>query len=158
MITPPAPPELEWAFSVQLVLNRPIFLRPSLMGATRAAVYVTEGQFEGPRIRGRVIPMSGADWALLRDDRVIDFDARYMLEADDGTPIYIQNRGYRWGSEEVMAALRERAEVPSDSYYMRTSPKFEVPEGPHDWLARHVFVGRGEKIPEGNVIHYFMVK
>lgn len=44
-----------------------------------------------------------------------------------------------------------------DAYYMRTSPRFEVAEGPHDWLAKHVFVGRGEKTPEGNKIHYFMV-
>jgi hypothetical protein len=156
-MNPPAPPQLEFAFTVRLVLNRPIFLRPTLQGATRAAVYVTEGDFAGPAIRGRVIPMSGADWALMRPDGVIDFDARYMLEADDGTPIYIQNRGFRWGTEAAMAALRERQEVADNAYYMRTSPRFEVPEGPHDWLAKHVFVGRGEKTPEGNKIHYFKV-
>lgn len=157
MMEHPRAPGLEYAFTVSLVLNRAIFLKPSLQGETRAAVFIAEGEFSGPRIRGRVIPMSGADWALMRPGGVIDFDARYMLEADDGTPIYLQNRGFRWGSEEAMAALRDRQEVPDEEYYMRTSPRFEVPDGPHEWLARHVFVGRGEKTPEGNKIHYFMV-
>lgn len=118
---------------------------------------MTEGDFAGPHVRSRVTPTIGADWALLRPDGVIDFDAPYMFETDDGTLIYIQNRGCRWGTTASMAALRERQEVADDAYYMRTSPRFEVAEGPHDWLAKHVFVGRGEKAPEGNNIHYFMV-
>lgn len=154
----PQPPVLEYAFTVRLVLSPPVWLKPTVLGATRAVVYLIEGDFEGPRIRGRVLPNSGADWALLRPDGVIDFDARYMLEADDGTPIYIQNRGFRWGSEEAMTALREHRDVPPDAYYMRTSPRFDVPAGPHDWLGRHVVVGRGEKTPEGNMIHYFIVR
>jgi hypothetical protein len=55
-------------------------------------------------VRG-VIPMSGGDFPLVRPNGVIDFDARYLLEADDGGIIYMQNRGYRWGSPEVMQRL-----------------------------------------------------
>jgi hypothetical protein len=40
---------------------------------------------------------------------------------------------------------------------MRVSPKFEAPEGPHEWLSRHVFVGVAEKTPGANRIHYFVV-
>lgn len=69
---------------------------------------MTEGDFAGPHVRSRVIPMIGADWALLRPDGVIDFYAPCMFETDDGTLIYIQNRGFRWGAEASMAALRER--------------------------------------------------
>jgi hypothetical protein len=47
--------------------------------------------------------------------------------------------------------------VGTDEYYMRVSPKFDVPEGPHDWLAKHIFVGVAEKVPKANRIHYFMV-
>ena len=39
---------------------------------------------------------------------VIDFDARYMLKTDDGAVIYLQNRGYRWGPPEIMAAMARR--------------------------------------------------
>lgn len=158
MTAPQIPvPRFEYAFTVRLGLGRVIYLKPTNQGATRAAVYLTEGTFEGPRIGGRVLPASGADWPLMRPDGVIDFDARYMLEAEDGTPIYMQNRGFRWGPPEVMQALREHKPVDTSLYYMRTCPKFDVPEGPHDWLSRHVFVGIGDKTPEGNAIHYYQV-
>ena len=88
----------------------------------------------------------------------VDFDARYLLEAEDGAIIYMQNRGYRWASAEVMERLRRNEPVPSHEYYMRVTPKFDAPEGPHAWMAQHVFVGTAEKVPHGNRIHYFMVR
>ena len=150
-------PALEYAFTVTLVLGKAMYLKPTGMGATRAAVYLTEGSFAGPIIRGRVLPNSGADWPLVRPDGVIDFDARYMLEEDDGTLIYLQNRGFRWGSDEAMQQMADRQEIDPGKYYMRVSPKFDVPQGKHDWLARYIFVGVGEKIPSGNSIHYYKV-
>ena len=126
-------------------------------GATRAAVYAASGKIEGPRLNGRVVPMSGGDFPLIRPNGVIDFDARYLLEADDGAIIYMQNRGYRWGTPEVMQRLSRNEPVQPHEYYMRASPKFEAPEGPHEWLGRHVFVGVAEKLPGANRIHYFVL-
>lgn len=151
-------PRLEYAFTVTIRLRPPaVYLRPSLSGSERAAIYLEDGQFEGPNIRGRVLPGSGGDWPLVRPDGVIDFDARYMLEVDDGTLIYMQNRGYRWGSPEVMERLRRQEAVDPTQYYMRVSPRFEVPQGKHDWLARYVFIGIAEKTPRGNRIAYYKV-
>lgn len=148
-------PKFEFAFTVRIQLSRPRFIRPSTMGAERAAIYAEHGEFEGPNIRGIVLPMSGGDFPLVRPDGVIDFDARYLLETDDGALIYVQNRGYRWASPEVAERMRKNEPVPPSEYYMRVSPKFDVPAGPHDWLAKHVFVGIGEKLPGANAIHYF---
>lgn len=152
----PFQPRLEHAFSIEIELNPAIYMSPSSTGQTRAAVYLKEGKISG-RINGRVLPGSGGDWALIRADKVLDFDARYLLELDDGTVIYMQNRGYRWGSDEVMQAMREQKDVDPSAYYMRTIPRFEGPAGPHEWLYRHVFVGVAEKIPSANRIHYFTV-
>jgi hypothetical protein len=156
---PPHPfaPRFEYAFTVSIELTRPVWLRPSGQGATRAAIWAESGTFEGPRIRGRVIPMSGGDYPLLRPNGIIDFDARYLLEADDGTPIYLQSRGYRWAEGDAMDRMSRNEDVAPDEYYMRVSPKFDVPEGPHDWLAKHIFVGVAEKLPRANRIHYFMI-
>jgi hypothetical protein len=151
-------PRLEHAFSIDITLDPSIRVEPSPCGYSRVAVYIREGRIDGPLIQGRVLPMTGGDWAQLRPDGTIDFDARYMLELDDGSIVYMQNRGYRWASEEAMAMQARREEVPFDQYYMRISPKFEVRTGPHDWLTRHVFVGVGEKVPTGNRIHYFVVR
>ena len=150
--------KFEFAFSVRIKLKPPAkYLRPSLYGSERGVIYLEDGEFEGPNIRGRVLPGSGGDWPLVRPDGVIDFDARYMLEVDDGTLIYMQNRGYRWGSAEVMERMRKQEPVDPSEYYMRVSPKFEVPQGKHDWLARYLFVGVAEKTPGGNSIAYYKV-
>lgn len=151
-------PKFEFAFTVTIRLRPPaMYLRPSLGGSERAAIYLEDGHFEGPNIRGRVLPGSGGDWPLVRPDGVIDFDARYMLEVDDGTLIYMQNRGYRWGSQDVMDRMRRQEIVDPSEYYMRVAPKFEVPQGKHDWLARYVFIGVAEKTPRGNSIAYYKV-
>ena len=157
---PPHPfaPKFEFAFTVAIDLTPPVYIRPTSMGATRAAVWAAQGTFEGPRIKGRVIPMSGGDFPLVRPNGVIDFDARYLLEADDGTPIYLQSRGYRWPrTPEIGEKMARNEDVGPDDYYMRVSPKFDVPEGPHDWMSKHIFVGVAEKVPNANRIHYFML-
>jgi len=150
-------PRFEYAFTITLTLGEVYWVKPTTQGSTRGAVYVTEGTIEGPDIRGVLVPLSGGDWPLLRPDGVLDFDARYLLRTDDGTVIYMQNRGYRWGPPEVMAALSRREPVDPSTYYMRTSPKFDAPEGRYAWLSRFVFVGVAEKTPTGNSIAYFKV-
>lgn len=153
----PFAPRFEYAFTVAIDLTPPVWLTPTSMGATRAAVWAAQGTFEGPRIRGIVIPMSGGDYPLVRPNGVIDFDARYLLQADDGTPIYLQSRGYRWAEGDAMERMNRNEPLEPHEYYMRVSPKFDVPEGPHDWLGKHIFVGVAEKVPKANRIHYFML-
>lgn len=157
-MTHPFAPRIEHAFTIALDLTgfRPV--KPSAMGDQRAAVYAAGGRIEGPRLNGRVVPMSGGDFPLIRPNGVIDFDARYLLEADDGAIIYMQNRGFRWARTSEVAEKMSRDEpVGWDDYYMRVTPKFDAPAGPHEWLSQHVFVGIAEKIPGANRIHYFTI-
>ena len=156
-MTSPKLPQFTFAFNITLTLGEVYWVRPTNQGSTRGAVYVTGGKVSGPQINGTVVPQSGADWPLQRPDGVIDFDARYLLRTDDDVIIYMQNRGYRWGPDDVMAALRRREPVDPSAYYMRTSPKFDAPAGRYDWMTRHVFVGVAEKTPDGNSINYFML-
>jgi hypothetical protein len=155
----PFAPNCEFAFSISIELSKPYWIRPSGRGETRAAVYAASGVIEGPLLNGKVVPMSGGDFPLARDDGVIEFDARYLLEADDGAIIYLENRGYRWARDEETAERINRQEtVDHDSYYMRVAPRFDAPAGPHGWMNRHVFVGVAEKLPGANAIHYFVVR
>jgi len=153
----PAPPALEFAMTISINLGKAYWVRPTQYGSERAAVYLLDGTIEGPNIKGIVVPNSGGDFPWVRPDGVIDFDARYLLQTDDGANIYFQSRGYRWGTPEAMAKMARREAVADNLYYMRTVPKFEAPAGKYDWLNRHVFVGRAEKTAEGNRIHYFKV-
>jgi hypothetical protein len=155
----PFQPKLEHAFTIAIELTAAYWIKPSSIGMVRAAVYAGSGTIEGPRLQGKVVPMSGGDFPLVRADGVIDFDARYLLQADDGTVIYMQNRGYRWARTPEIAEKMSRNEpVGFDDYYMRVTPKFDVPDGPHAWMSKHVFLGVAEKTPGANRIHYFVVE
>lgn len=149
-------PKFEYAMSVRLTLGPKLALGELPKGGDRYSVEILGGSFEGPRLKGKVF-RGGGDWPHIRPDGVFDFDARYLLQEDDGTLIYLRNRGFRWGTGEVMARMARREPVDPSEYYMRTAPDFEVPRGPHDWLTRYIFVGVGDKTPEGNVIHYYQV-
>ncbi len=154
----PFAPRLEHAFTISIELSAPYWVTPSVRGETRAAIYAKSGTVEGPRLTGKVIPMSGGDFPLSRESGVIDFDARYLIEASDGAIIYLENRGYRWARDEgISEKLRNNQAVSFDDYYMRVTPKFDAPAGPHEWMSKHVFVGVAEKIPGANRIHYFVV-
>ena len=104
----PAPPALEFAMTISINLGKAYFVRPSQYGSERAAVYLLDGTVEGPNIKGIVVPNSGGDFPWVRPDGVIDFDARYLLQTDDGANIYFQSRGYRWGTPEAMAKMARR--------------------------------------------------
>jgi hypothetical protein len=86
-----------------------------------------------------------------------------MLQEDDGTLILLHNKGFLWGrTPDVMDRLRKWAfeggeAVPHAEYYLRASPTFETSVGKHDWLTKHVFVGIGERKPDGNLIRYYKV-
>ena len=158
--TASAGPALEFAFGIDLTLEPPVILGGGTAGtvaAVTAIVQVADGRIDGPRLRGRVVPGSGGDWARVRSDGVLEFNARYLLEAEDGTVIALRSRGYRWGPPEVMRALARGESADPDSYYMRITPRFEVRPGPHEWLARHVFLGTGRKTADGNHIDYHVV-
>ncbi len=156
-------PKLEFAFELRLRFTRVQNIAAMPSGAGRGAVYVDSGEFHGPRLRGKAVPSSGGDYALFRPDGVLAFDARYMLQEDDGTLILLNNKGYLWGRKpDTMQRLRDMAfaggpTVEPAEYYLRAAPTFEVETGRHDWLMRHVFVGIGERKADGNLVRYYAV-
>jgi hypothetical protein len=139
---------LEHVFDVEVLFgsDRHIF-GPLPGGGHQGYTPAIGGTISGPRLTGRVVPNSGADYAFVRDDGTIELSAHYMLEADDGTSIYIHNRGY---------LVRSAAGGATPSYF-RLTPYFRVPEGPHDWLSRTVIVGGAERRsdPDRSLFRYY---
>ncbi len=125
-------PHLEFAFELTLKFTRVQTIPDVPTGGVRSAVYVDEGVFSGPRLRGKAVPNSGGDYAFFRPDDTAVFDARYMLEEEDGTLILIQNRGFLWGRHpDTMQKLRAWAfqggpPVPHQDYYLRAQTTFET--------------------------------
>lgn len=116
----------------------------------RSIVPITGGDFEGPRLRGTVLP-GGGDWLLLRSDGVLELDLRVTLETDDHALIYMTFLGMRHGPADVMAALGRRELVDPARYYFRTVPRFETSAEKYAFLNRIVTVGVGETRPDGAV-------
>jgi hypothetical protein len=147
--------DLAHLFTVRFDVDAP---RP--LGATpfgqRRIVRITGGSFEGPRLRGTVLP-EGGDWLLLRPDGVLQLDVRATLQTDDGHLIYMTYRGLRHGPPEVIERLNRGETVDPKSYYFRTSPVFETAAAPYDWLNRIVAVATGERLPAGPIYTVYEV-
>src|SRR5205085_11576012 len=92
---------------------------------TRLTAPITDGHFEGPRLRGKVLP-GGGDWTLLRGDGVLELDLRLTLETDDGALIHMTSFGVRHGPAEVIAELGLGARFDPAAYYFRTMPRVQA--------------------------------
>jgi Protein of unknown function (DUF3237) len=140
--------------SQPLMTVRIIAAPPQKIGAIphgmRSIVPVTGGNFEGPRLRGKVMP-GGGDWLLLRSDAVLELDLRITLETDDRALIHMSFQGLRHGPADVIAALGRGEVVDPASYYLRTVPRFETSAEKYAFLNRIITVGVGETRPDGAV-------
>jgi hypothetical protein len=126
---------------------------PQRLGAvphgTRVISPITGGTFEGPRLRGKVLPSGGGDWTLLRSDGVLELDLRVTLEADDGALIYMTSFGLRHGPPEALAALARGESVDPTTYYFRTAPRFETSAPQYAFLNRVIAIASGDRRASG---------
>jgi hypothetical protein len=117
---------------------------------TRSVFPITGGEFEGPKLRGKVLP-GGGDWTLLRLDGVLELDLRITLQTDDGALIYMTFTGLRHGPADVIAAIGRGEPVDPAKYYFRTAPRFETASEKYSFMNRLLAVGVGENRPSGPV-------
>jgi hypothetical protein len=114
----------------------PIHVTP--MG-TRILFAVREGRFEGPGLKGTVLPGS-ADWVTVGSDGTARVDVRATLLTDDGEHIHMTNTG-----RVVLGEHRDRwltgERVTSDEAYIRTSPLFETGSEKHAELNTVATIG-----------------
>ena len=122
----------------------------SVPDGTRVVAPIASGQFEGPRLRGRVLP-GGGDWTLLRGDGVLELDLRLTLETEDGALIHMKSFGLRHGPPDVIAALGRGESVDPSTYYFRTTPRFETGHPKYAFLNRLLAVSRGDRRAAGPI-------
>ena len=120
-----SPPVAEFVYTAEVDIADRRSLGTSALGE-RLIVEILGGSFEGPRLRGRVLP-GGADRQLLRPDGVKELDALYELRCADGTTLTVHNR-----------VLIDDAVQPR---YAQSHVSVTAPEGPHAWLNRRRLVG-----------------
>lgn len=119
---------------LEFVLEEIVKLAPATeVGETprgkRRIIPITGGHFEGPGIKGEVLP-GGWDWQLDRPDGCTEVEADYFLKTDDGVTINVLNKG--------LICFPKEGGPPAA---VRTHGVFEAPLGKYDWLNRQAFVG-----------------
>jgi hypothetical protein len=114
----------------------------------RRIAKVTGGAFEGPRLRGIVLP-GGGDWFIRRPDGVVELDVRAVLRTEGNDLIYTYYRGINDAKPEVGARIFSGEDVDPSEYYFRTTPVFETASVKYGWLNRIVAVSLGRIIPAG---------
>jgi hypothetical protein len=151
-----APPKLTFAFELRAQVAQPVEVGEVAHGRRRI-VQILGGTFEGPTIKGRIVP-GGADWQIIQPDGFSELDTRYTLETDKGQIVYVQNAGIRHAPPDVMKQLLAGEQVDPSRVYFRTVPKFETSAPELQWLARSVFVGTGERYPTDVRIRFWRVE
>ena len=116
---------------------------------TRVTAPIASGQFEGPRLRGKVLP-GGGDWTLLRADGVLELDLRVTLETDDGALITCAPSGSVTVRRRSSALGRGERVYPS-AYYFRTTVRFETGHPKYGFLNRLLALSTGDRAAEGPI-------
>lgn len=116
-------------------------------GGTRRIVPVTGGRFEGPKLKGRILPEAGADWLMIGADGVGRLDVRGTFETDDGAFLYVRYRGVLHLNEKVANALAGEGSTEYGDTYFMTQPVFETGDERYAWLNSVVAVAEGRVLP-----------
>ena len=141
-------PHLTFAFEVRVDVDPPVRIGAGGPGEVLNFVAITGGSITGPRLTGEVLA-GGGDWYTDREG-VAELNARYVLRADDGVAIDIENRGFWRADDETTARLDSGEFVDEREYYYRTSARFRTDAPGYDWLTQSVVVGLARQ--EGPVI------
>ncbi|KAK5169907.1 uncharacterized protein LTR77_005885 [Saxophila tyrrhenica] len=135
-------PALQFLFHLECEMDtfRHIGLGPF---GDRSTVIFKGGRFEGPLLRGEILP-GGGDWEIVRDhdgdQQTAHLNTRYNLLTHDGATIYLQTTGTRTGKKEVLEKLGEDESIGPDQFRMRLQLTMETGDEQYSWINQGVFV------------------
>jgi muconolactone delta-isomerase len=144
-------PRLTKVYRLEATLSEPLDVGEIAEGHRRI-VSLTGGTFTGPEINGKLLPGASADWQIVLADGTAIGDIRYTLQTDAGDLLYVESRGVRHGSADVLARLGRGDDVDASEYTFRTSTRIETAAAHLDWLNKGIFIGVAGRQP-GRVIY-----
>jgi len=150
-------PRLTLVYRLEATLGQPLDLGERPQGHRRI-VPQTGGRFTGPEINGKLLPGASADWQIVMPDGTSFADIRYTLQTDADDLLYVQSRGVRHGSAEVLARLARGEDVDASEYTFRTSTQIETAAPQLDWLNKGVFISVGGRQATGVIYETYLVE
>ena len=127
----------------------------------RRIIPIHGGEVKGPGLDGEGISGKvcafGADFQIIRPNELIELEAKYAFETDDGAIVYVENLGIRFGPVELLQKLKRGEPVDPQLIYFRTHPRFETGHDKYRWLMQHIFVGSAARHTDRVIIDVHMV-
>jgi len=122
----------------------------------RRIIPIVGGEVRGEDVNGKVCAF-GADFQIIRPSELIELEARYAFETDDGAVVYVENRGIRFGPVDLLQRLKRGEAVDPKLIYFRTVPRFETGAEKYRWLMEHIFIGSAARHADRVVIDVHQV-
>ncbi|QOZ22975.1 DUF3237 domain-containing protein [Bradyrhizobium sp. CCBAU 51753] len=122
----------------------------------RRIIPIIGGEVRGEGVNGKVLPF-GADFQIIRPNELIELEAKYAFETDDGAVVYVENRGIRFGPLDLLQKLKRGEPVDPNLIYFRTVPKFETGAENYRWLMQHIFIASAARHADRVVIDVHQV-
>jgi len=122
----------------------------------RRIIPIVGGEVRGENVNGKVCAF-GADFQVIRPNELIELEAKYAFETDDGAIVYVENKGIRFGPVELLERLKRGEAVDPKLIYCRTVPKFETGAEKYSWLMENIFIGSAARHADRVVIDVHQV-
>jgi hypothetical protein len=126
----------EHMWDAKVKVSNLLMLGESKRGVRRI-IPITGGTFEGPNIKGEVLPI-GADWQTVRTNGDTELNARYLLKTNDGHLIQVINQ----------VLMHNPPKGTNTGMYAKSVVDLEAPvNSPYDHLNHAIFLGTLEVPP-----------
>jgi hypothetical protein len=150
------PPQLEHVCDLAVTIAAPVEVGHTPAGLRRM-IPITGGTVTGPRLNGKVLS-GGADFQLiLGGGTQAHLDARYVIELDDGSRVFVQNTALRVASLKNSQRIMNGQPVNPEEIYFRCQPKLEATTPAWAWLSESQFIGTGRRAPDGVYLSFYRV-
>jgi hypothetical protein len=147
--------ETRYVFTITALIGE-VTSAGDIGSGVRRIIPIIGGEVKGEGISGKVLPF-GADFQIIRPNELIELEAKYAFETDDGAIVYVENKGIRFGPVELLQKLKRGEPVDPNLIYFRTVPKFETGHENYRWLMQHIFVATAARHADRVVIDVHQV-
>lgn len=134
----PILPSFEWVAQLYIKVGEPLDAQ-HVSSTKRRLIPILGGEISGSAVRGKILP-GGSDIQLVHEVGLIELQARYMIETEDGQRIFVENGGLRRPLDSNVSAIQT-----SLNMYFRSVARFEVAADKYLWLTRSLFICSGRK-------------
>ncbi|KAB1641937.1 DUF3237 domain-containing protein [Gulosibacter chungangensis] len=152
----PAAPSLTFFASITVDVDAPISIGNTAHGG-RKIIPIRGGTVTGDGWSGKLLD-AGADFQLYPSAEIAELTAMYVIEATDGTTIFVDNHALRTGAPEDLEALVSGKHVDPAKIYFRFATRLSADaSSPFAWVNSRLFVGTGTRQPETVRLDFFVV-